>query len=267
MWRGKNMKKILIYMCLVFIFLSSVDAFPLSGGNGKVNATVFGTIKGEIEGDIVPIYVDIGVNYEDYNLVLVDDDDKFYSEKPIEDGSINGVNSCGLGWWTGWGEDEGFCREVREFEIPSTATIKRLRVEPKDSNGWLKPEEKAPFSINWEGIPEVSDGNVLIKFYGANKPQETSHAPAKRVSWVFELKITNNGTENKIVRPRDFIVRDQYGWQYPGGERGYWGEMDETQLLPGESMKFDLNVINLSPLSRPVELRYENLTMDISAWT
>jgi len=264
------MKKLLVLMSLMLILLgSSANAFPLSGGNGKVNATVFGVIKGNAEGDEVPIYVDIGANVEHYKLVLVDDDDKFYNEKGVPGDRVtgpekylNGVGSCGSGWWTGW-ERGGFCRNIRSFVIPDKATIKRLRFEPVDdypaSWGLLKPEETTPFSINWEGIPEVSDGNVLIKFYGANKQASESKA-----LWNFELKITNTGTLNLIVKPSDFIIVDQYNWKYPGEPAG---RMDETQLLPGESMKFNLYVDYVSPLSRPVELRYGNLKMDISAWT
>ena len=264
-------------MSLMLILLgSSANAFPLSGGNGKVNATVFGVIKGNAEGDEVPIYVDIGANVEHYKLVLVDDDDKFYNEKGVPGDRVtgpekylNGVGSCGYGWRTRWEYGGESCRNIRSFIIPNKATIKRLRFEPENPNNWLKPEDLVPFSINWEGIPEVSDGKVLIRFYGANKREgdEIANGAIKTVSWNFELKITNNGTENKIVKPSDFTIQDQYGWQYPGEESLLGGRTDETQLLPGESMKFDLDVIRVSPLSRPVELRYENLKMDISAWT
>jgi len=261
------MKKLMVLISLMLIMLaSSVSAFPLSGGNGKANATVFGIIRGEVEGDEVPIYVDIGANLEDYTLVLVDDDDKFYAEKSSGDSATGGTNikgvcSCGFGWWTGWAKG-GFCRNIRYFVIPNKATIKRLRFEPKNLDRWLKPEEATPFSINWEGIPEVSDGKVLIKFYGAQKQGGAIGYPN---AWNFELKITNNGTQNLIVKPSDFIIRDQYDWEYPGGKSSVYDE--ETQLLPGESMKFNLDVMRVSPLSRPVELRYGDLKMDISAWT
>lgn len=239
------------YILALLLVCAGASAFPLSGGDLKANATVYGVLKGATEDENAPIYVDIGSNLDYYTLVLVDDDDKFYAANLRDSASgvhINGVPS------------HDAKRKLWQFTIPAAATIKRLRLEPKDSFG-SSSKDIAPFSIDWEGIPEVSDPNVTIKFYGAQK--ESSYFDTNR--WVFGLKITNNGTQNLIVVPSDFVILDQYDWRYPGGSGAVVEK--ETQLIPGESMKFDLDMVKVSPLSRPVELRYGNLKMDISAWS
>jgi hypothetical protein len=237
----------------LLLLCAGAHAFPLSGGDLKANATVYGVVEGDTEDDNAPIYVDIGSNLDYYTLVLVDDDDKFYTANYLDDSASDAIYINGV-------PSHNVKRKLWQFTIPATATIKRLRLEPKDSFDSSR-KDIAPFSIDWEGIPEVSNNNVTIKFYGA----QTKGGYFDRIAWVFGLKITNNGTQNLIVVPSDFVILDQYDWRYPGGNGAVVEK--ETQLIPGESMKFDLDVIKVSPLSRPVELRYGDLRMDISAWS
>lgn len=234
-------------LILAFLLLaSSAAAFPLSGGSDQAHAVVYGVVNGASDDENIDIYVDIGSNLDYYTPVLVDDDDEFYSAVASEDSASGAIRISGV-------LSSANKRKIWQYVIPRTAVIKRVRLEPQD-------EGLAPFAIEWQGVPEVSDRNVSIKFYDAQKTDWYFGTNA----WVFKLKITNNGTQNLMVHQGDFTIRDQYSWEYPGGDSVV--AESGTQLIPGESMKFDLDVLKTSPLSRPVELQYGGLTMDISAW-
>jgi hypothetical protein len=237
--------------------ISFAGAFPLSGQSGDVgrvgygqNVTVFGIIPTDLNDETTRIAVDLGTltGYKG-SVSLVDDQDKFYR---LSCGDYH----IGGGWHKG--------RFLLAFDVPKGTVIKRLKFEP------ILAGEKAgePFSINWESVPEVSNGGMTMKMYSVTskvRPEWDSTCDNSN-SWAFDIKLTNNLSENLLVSARDFVIVDQYGWEYDG--RDYVDSaQDLGQLVPGESMRFDMAFSRISKLSRPVVLKYQNMSLDISAWT
>lgn len=222
---------------------SIVSAFPLSGGSGQANITVFGTIRDDINNNLSRIYVDIGAQDGFMGSIsLVDEQDKFYHPADMTTTNI------------GWGKNRFFV----PFDIPKGDVIKRLKFEPEGPHGALEP-----FSLNWEGIPEASDNRIKMKFYGAKSSPDLTDP--EDLLWIFDVKLTNNLTTNIPIDVSDFSVIDQYGWEYEGKSHYAGGNVILGQLMPGESMRFDLTFSRISKLSRPVLLKYNNMQLDISA--
>jgi len=147
--------------CLAILLVSSASAFPLSGGNGQIGITIFGTIR-----DADSCSVDLGApDGFQGKISLVDSEDKFYSSSKSPD--------------IGWGKNRFFL----PFKISKEADIKRIKFEPYN---------QLPFSIDWEAIPEVSDSSMTLKFY--NLAGSPYYMP-NQMEWVFDIKLTNNAGE------------------------------------------------------------------------
>ena len=101
------MKTIMAWIDAVLFFAllaSGASAFPLSGGNGQVNATVFGTFLTN-EGDSYTrgfTLVDLISTAPLVKVVLVDSEDKFYEP-------MMGVDSVGA--YASW-------RHIWAFDLP-----------------------------------------------------------------------------------------------------------------------------------------------------
>jgi len=239
-----NISKLIGCIAAILMLLtSSVMAFPLSGGNDAANATVFAAMK---EGNTIVMDIAVGVSTlydspENVDLELVDDEDRRYSNSFVGD-------------WVG-GYKNGAARRIIKFDVPSGAAIKRLRVIPT----FVKTAE--PFSIDWTGLPEISSDNATLKFYGVTKPSVKLNAFEGWV-WVFDVKISNTGNETLNVKSDEFQLVDQFGWKYDG----YLDSNRDEKILPGETLRYTVNVNGVSEFSRPVFLKFKDMKLDISAW-
>jgi hypothetical protein len=231
------MKTIMSWIGVVLLFgllASNASAFPLSGGNGIINVTVFGTY---VDGD--RIFVDLSIHKESteeedsYQFQLIDSEDRPY-------GRVYDLPKTG----------PMYRRMVLGFDVPEGTILKRIKVIP---------EKFDPFSIDWTGVPEVGNEIAAIKFYGSSSSSQRVYGYAEAYDWVFDTKLTNNGNETMSYSNEDFIIIDQFGWQYQGVAG------PENKLLPGESVRFDVNA-KMYKISRPVVLGFRGLEMDISAW-
>lgn len=243
------MRTLLLLLALVLL-VASAFAFPLKGGNGQVNAEVFGVLPGEtLNNNAAQQHktqvMDVDVFYDSplQKATIVDSEDKFYDCDRIR--GIESQFSSQLG--SNIQENTG--RVFFEFEVPQGIEIKRLKLTPFVGD---------PFSINWDKVPEVSSSSLEMKFYGANKNTNGGMQGLSDV-WNFDVKITNNDTKKMDISSDAFTILDQYGWFYKAIG-------DKNTLMPGESMRLDIRS-TMSKLSRPVALKYDNLTMDVSAWT
>lgn len=273
------MKTRLAQICIILVLLSfNVNAFPLTGGNGLINVTVFGVITTDYDyGDTVSIRVDMASEMSGYDAVLVDDDDNFYQGDTNPPDYVSGEpNQYTKHFYHYSGSTIPFPspeRAIINFAVPKGSIIKRLRIEhhritDNEYSRTLPQEYFTPISIDWKGVPEMSNGNTHIKFYGSTYEDGNPSSTQKsgRRIWENTLKITNNGTQNMEFRYSDVIFEDQYGWNYEGSSGDYTNKNEEV-LLPGESMKMVVLLSGVSPLSRLVKLKYQNMSMDISAWT
>jgi hypothetical protein len=238
------MKTIMAWIDAVLFFAllaSGASAFPLSGGNGQVNATVFGTFLTN-EGDSYTrgfTLVDLISTAPLVKVVLVDSEDKFYEP-------MMGVDSVGA--YASW-------RHIWAFDLPEKVDIKRVRIDPKLGD---------PFSIDWKDVPEVSSGSMTMRFYGLSSSPGLGGGYGKDElnNWNVDVKITNNENGTITIDDGEFLVVDQFGFSYESSGT------ESVKLLSGESMRLPIKFELVSKLSRPVSLVYrpENLTMDISAW-
>lgn len=238
----------LIWLLSLAILLPVSSAFPLTGGNGETNITIFGVFQGgHYGGDnlvVVDCYYPGSISVIDPFMTLIDTEDKYHDPwDSMYDDSI----------WQGLETH----RMQIVFRIPPEAVIKRLKISPGGGT---------PFFVEWTGVPEVKNENFSMKFYsatenGTGNSGGSTRSYTKRV--MVELKVTNEALVNVALKNEGFYAVDQFGWEYPAN-----GHHEEV-LLSGESMRFKVTFEGISELSRLVTLGYrpEGLAMDISAWT
>ncbi|MFB3764100.1 MAG: hypothetical protein ACE14P_02495 [Methanotrichaceae archaeon] len=219
----------------------SVNAFPLHGGNGAVNATIYGIMEYEY-GD--GIYIDISASDRDtYNVELIDADNKTYSGN-------NGPYRSTLSESPTRTKYNRYNRDILLFNVPKDIVINRLRIIPGQSE---------PFLIRWTGVPEASNGNTVLKFYGATF--EPNGMRWLQGNWNFDVNLTNKANQTLEYNNSDFAMVDQFGWVYQGG-------IDDglKKILPEESLRFNIKIPLVSEISRPVEIIYKGIKLNISAW-
>jgi hypothetical protein len=237
--------------CLMMMLTAScVSAFPLTGGNGLFNATVFGTFSDPLTRDdaYVMLYLDVlfpeDYKFRDADIVLVDSDDKFYTMEERETGFVGEFSPRRCFW----------SLPYPEKAVPKNAELKRVRISPKIGD---------PFSIEWTGVPEIKGPSMSMKFYGPTNFVDRMN-PSTTKSWRFDVKITNTGNQTQSISNDQFEVIDQFGYHYAGD----YESSSSVDLMPEESMRFTIGIERVSKLSRPVYLTHapSNLSMDISAW-
>lgn len=233
----------LLSSVLLFLSISTVSSFPISGGNGQLNVTVFGVIWGSNSEDdnMSDIYIDIAIESPlqvpclNYTAVLLDENDRSYQK----------TDEVCLGE-----------RNLLGFRVPKNDVIKQLKLEFEKSAN-ISMNWKPVVLVNWENPPGTTADNLTIKFYDAKKSEVYYNGWR---DWYFDVKLTNGGKEKQIVTLSDFAMRDQYGWDYTSGNL-------KCELLPGESMRFYIPVHFVSDISKPTILKYGNLSIDVSGWT
>ena len=256
-------------LMLLIANIASVDAFPLTGGNEIVNATVYGVTEREtVNGDGTIYCIDMSADAGSkdsrryYSVILVDSEDKAYGPSPSS-GAMANFNSGEEAHLADLALNGYKFRDTVQLAVPKGTIIKRLKITPDNSD---------PFSIDWDGVPEVSAQGIKLQFYNG-QPEYTSDGT---YSWVFDVKVTNTG--NETVTAPSFSMLDESGWIYKGSSL-------RDKLLPGEALRFDVVVKDVGAFSRPSELifnmmppvtfdnaeelqskTYEDASMDIGAW-
>lgn len=259
-----NNRIALLFAIGLIAIMNSANAFPLSGGNGEVNATVIGTYRSS--NDL--LILDIISDDSRVDVVLVDADDKFYQQEEhrdyaqvsenrdtsiIVDGVVMPIPTK--------------IRMLYGFEnVPQDVEIKRVRITPLN--------EGDPFSIEWTGVPEVEGVPLSLKFYGLSSGEDENgcndvsrwlqvNCEVRNNYWTADVKLKNSDTVPLDIKYSDFVIIDQFGFSYPAHDT------DTLKLMPNESMRTNIIFRSISKLSRPIYLVYEpsNLTMDVSAWS
>lgn len=229
----------IILSVLVLVLIGSAVAFPLSGNNSLGESTVFGAFN---ENGL--LYVDM-LSSDAQQVTLVDSEDRFINSGYLNAGNIADTYKFGpvRKYWT--------------FTLPegNKPEIKRLRITPISGD---------PYSIEWQGVPEVAVENITIKFYGLKEDNSGfAQIVDKEIkNWQIDVKLTNKLPTTQPISQSAFVVEDQFGYLYKV-DMG-----DVIDLLPGESARLALVVSGVFKLSRPVFLVYvpEDLKMDVSAW-
>lgn len=233
--------RLMVTIIYVIFLISSASAFPLYGGNGVVNATVYGVMKYEY-GD--GLYIDISASNSDtYSVELIDSNNNIYSGNKVP------YRSSLRGYPTETAYN-GYIRDIVLFNIQKDAVVKSLRVVPSSSK---------PFYINWTGAPEATSLNETLKFYGANF--EENGLRWRQGNWNLDVNITNNANQTAEYNSTNFALVDQFGWVYLGGRGDALKE-----IPPGESLRFNVKIPYVSEISRPMMILFKGLRLDISGW-
>jgi hypothetical protein len=235
-----SQRDVVLIFTLIIIFMPSAHAFPLHGGNGLVNGTVYGVMKYEY-GD--GAYIDISASDTDvYNVELVDSDNKTYSGN----GAPYRSTLHGFPTETTY---NGAVRDMLLFKVPKDAIIKGLRI---------MPDHSGPFFINWTGVPEATGDNTTLKLYEATF--EPNGMRWRQGNWNLEVNLTNNANHTAEYNDSDFAMLDQFGWIYQS-------EKDNVKkILPGESLRFKVVIPLVSEIARPVAILYKSIKLNISTW-
>lgn len=230
-----------IIFALLMILIPFGQAFPLHGGNGVVNATIYGVMEYEYGNGL---YVDISASDLDaYDAELIDSDNNTYN------GNIGPYRSTLHGFPTET-PYSGSIRDMLLFDVPKKIIVKGIRVVPSHFD---------PFYIDWTGMPEVTDQNVTLRFYGATFEQNGLRW--RQGNFNLDLNITNGANQTAEYNSSSFALVDQFGWVY-SGEQG-----DALKKIPaGESMRLNVKIPFVSETSRPVAILFEGMKLDISAW-
>jgi len=234
------------YPFLFATFILSISlacSFPLTGGNGYLNATVFGVLWGSSFGDnnLTDVYIDIALDTPsiesqslcaNYTAELLGENNKSYQRT------------------------EEIClgkRKLLGFKVSRNDVIKQLTLEGMN----ISMDSKPIIIISWDNPPEATADNLSLKFYDA-KVSERYYDGWR--DWYFDVELSNEGNKTQLVALRDFAMQDQYGWEYMSCNL-------ICELLPNESMRFYIPIHFVSDLSRPTVLEYGDLSLDISGWT
>lgn len=251
-------KRVVMGLVLLLSVLPMCSAFPLSGGNGIFNATVYGVSSVTPEGLISSatherssvLSVDMSVSPFDKGrndnclVELVDSDDRAYS-----DGSGDNFG----GWGVRYNDS---VRGTLDFFVPIGIVIKRLKITPNDSD---------PFSIDWNGVPKTSADGITMSFYsshvesrGDSQYQQNEHVFER----TFDIKLTNTANTTLAFSEKEFAFKDNNGWVYYAIY-----DPNNRKLAPNESLRFTITFDDVGEFARPSEIIFRNVSMDIGAWT
>jgi hypothetical protein len=230
-----------VMLALMILWISSAHGFPLHGGNEVVNATVYGVMNYEY-GD--GIYIDLSAEDSDvYSVELIGGNNKTY-------GGDSGPYRSTLHGFPTETAYNGAIRDMLLFNVPKDVIIKSLRVAPHNSD---------PFYVNWTDVPEVTDGNSTLRFYGATF--ELNGMRWRQGNWNFDVNLTNNSNRTLEYKNSDYAMVDQFGWVYRGEE-----DNELEKILPEQSKRFVIKVPLVSEIARPMAILFKGMKLDISAW-
>jgi hypothetical protein len=222
----------LAFAIISLLALGAAQGYPLHGGNGAVNCTLFGAMKIPLEGadqssgsKELALKVDVGlIGASNATFELVDDKDRIYrADKNLSRSLQPG-------------------RYLLVFVVPREALFKLFKIHPSKGKS---------FAINWWRTPKRMNGDVVLRYYGV----VDSDADPDQQLLTFEVGIANDGTAKLPISPENFTLLDQWGWEYYTLE-GFGA----VELEPKKAVKVMLRFGELSPLSRPKALVYDYLT-------
>ncbi len=226
---------------LVLLLGGAVQAYPLQGGNGAVNCTVFGTSKDTWSSGDSKIYflVDLSLN-----RVNASDIAPVSAIFRLTDGNDRVFNMS-----QDYSRDLGQGRRLIAFLVPKETIAQILTVTPSHDSSTGEP-----FSIRFPELLNISNKDVNLLYYGILRSAVNSN----KKTVELDISLTNNGTDQISFDTGNFTLKDQWGWVYQSREYDSSGRkgISATTLRPNETIRSSLIFASLSPLSRPAELLY-----------
>ena len=131
-------------------------------------------------------------------------------------------------------------RQLVYFVVPKNSLFKLITATPEGGR---------PIDINWWATPKESNQDLLIRYYGIVdwliNPDEQGI--------VVQLRGQNNGTQDVVFSPEDFVLLDQWGWPY-SATAGFDTEVIAQGKASKERVLVGFSGISLQ--SRPAALVY-----------
>jgi len=216
--------RLFVLTLLLALALSTAQAVPLQGSDGKATVVLFGATRTPLQDENATqeiLKVDAGlVGAENATYELLDQNDKTYSP----------------GLYKSLQQD----RQLVYFLIPQDDLFKLVKVTPYQGS---------PFDIKWWATPKGTNGDVVIRYYGITdwliNPDEQGI--------VLQLRVANNGSQDLYVAPENFTLLDQWGWPYHP-TLGFDPEVVPSQQATQSRVKVGFTGVSL--LSRPAALAY-----------
>ena len=231
---------------VLMLIIGLAQGYPLHGGNGVLNCTIYGAFKDPWLTDNLDANKYVVLNM-DFSLLR----DNASNSTPIKaDYRLTDGNDKVFQNSPDYTRDLQMGRSLIGFVVPKETIAKALTVIP--STGFAGGGQ---FSIPFSELANSSNGKVALVYYGVLG----SGSASNRKTIEFDVGLHNNGTSKLPLSPGNFSLIDQWGWRYKSKESDrYNGQgFPSVSLEPNGTLRSPLVFASLSPLSRPVELVYD----------
>jgi len=218
-----NKMCIIIPAFLLALTMGMAGAYPLQASDGNATVILFGAIRMpyELNSSEEILKVDTGLlNAPNATYQMMDQYDAVYDPvmyKPLNER-----------------------RQLVYFLVPRDSLFKMITATPMGGR---------PININWWATPKASNQDLLIRYYGITdwliNPDEQGI--------VVQVRGQNNGTQDVVFSPENFVLLDQWGWPY-SATAGF----DTEVIAPGKASQ-DRVLVGFSGISlqsRPAALVY-----------
>ena len=220
--------RLIILAFLLALAFGTAQAYPLQGSDGTATVTLFGSIRTPLEesASMEILKVDIGLmGTENATYKLMDANNSVY-----EPGLYKTLSSG---------------RQLVYFLIPKDDLFKLITATPQGGKS---------ININWWARPKVSNGNLIIRYYGITDwLTNLNEAGIIVQSIVVQVTAQNNGTQDLLFSPENFTLLDQWGWPY-SPTLGFDPEVVGPQKATG---RLSVGFTPISLFSKPAALVYD----------
>lgn len=231
---------------VLMLIIGLAQGYPLHGGNGILNCTVFGAFKDPWTTDNLDASKYVVLNV-DLSLLRANASNStpFKADYRLTDGNDRIFQNS-----PDYTRELLAGRSLIGFVVPRETIAKSLAVIP--SAGTYGGGQ---FSIPFSELANASNGKVNLVYYGVLG----SGSASNRKTIEFDVGLHNNGTSKLPLSAVNFSLVDQWGWRYKSRESDrYNGQgFPSLSLEQNGTLRSPLVFSSLSPLSRPVELIYD----------
>ncbi len=236
----------LVWVLFLMLVLGLSQGYPLHGGNGAVNCTIFGAFKDP--------WVSANANSDRYMVLNVDLG--LARTNASNSTPIKATYSLTDGNDRVYKMDPDYARDLQPgrwligFVVLREAIAKSLTVDPT-----ADASAGEQFIVHFHELSNASNGNVTLLYYGVLK----SSLQSNKKLMEFDIGLANNGSSKLPLSASNFSLRDQWGWMYGAAEPGRYGlqGFPSTLLEQNGTIRSSLVFGSLSPLTRPVEMVYQ----------
>lgn len=266
----------------------TIPGFPLVGGNGVTTATIYGIMTDvAYEKADHNVYVDLSVTdhthgsyWDKESLVqLVDSTNHVYDTYQGESGNFGAID--------GYPRYNESVRGTLTFNIPTGTVIKEIKVTKDGSdpiyielpNIYEVPHTTFTHAGQMVNLPYIYNSTnqmasldgitiTLLKAQRTNQVDGQSYSGKEEYTWAFDMMLTNTRKTSTTFAPSDFSMLDATGWLYKCDYMDMdYNPNNKIVIGPNQSQQFQVKIDNVGQFSRPAEIAFNGVSMDVGAWT